>query len=185
MHISSQRMGRKILRFMLCLDWKKNDKLKCAYSGRKNKSLYCHPVSRSLSSLLRSAWRGHVQASLCNAMDFSRDRTVGARVGLDSAASWLLSSVMLKFPRGLSLAEHPEFPALTVNAQHSSAWPFIELFAICLQILFWRDWNGKKCIFGHLSWTRGLLGLEEADTTPFRRLFISIYRITVKQNLLM
>lgn len=82
MHISSQRMGRKTQIYVV-FGLRKNDKLQCAYSGRKN-TLHCHPVSRSLSSFLRSTWGRQVQASLlCNAMDFSRDRTVGARVGLD------------------------------------------------------------------------------------------------------
>lgn len=79
--------GKEDTEIYVVFGLKKNDKLQCAYRGRK-KSLHCRPISRSLSSFLRSAWRGQVQASLlCNAMDFSRDRTVGARVGLDSAAS--------------------------------------------------------------------------------------------------
>lgn len=176
--------GKEDTEIYVVFGLKKNDKLQCAYSARKN-SLSTATLSQGVCP---SFWDlpGGVQASLlCNAMDFSRDRTVGARVGLDSAASWLLSSAMLKSAGGLSLSEPPKFPALTESPQHSPTWPFIELFAICLQILIWRDWNGKKCIFGHVSWERGLLGPEEANTTPFCRLFISVYRITVKRNLLM
>lgn len=153
MHISSQRMGRKTLRFMLYLDWKRM--LSCSVPTVVGKTVSpLPPCLKEFVQLSEICLEGSGAGLVCNAMDSA----VGARVGLDPAASWLLSSAMLKPPRGLCLAEHPEFPALTVSTQHSPTWPFIELSAICLQILIWRDWNGKKCGFGcflekRLAWS--------------------------------
>lgn len=99
---------------------KKNDKLQCVYSGRK----YTLSWASEAQGVCLAFWDmpgGLVQALSRNAVGFSGIKTVGARVGLDPTASWLLSSARLKSLWGVSLAECCELPALIVSAQHSPA----------------------------------------------------------------
>lgn len=99
---------------------KKNDKLQCVYSGRK----YTLSWASEAQGVCLAFWDmpgGLVQALSRSAVGFSGIKTVGARVGLDPTASWLLSSARLKSLWGLSLAECCELPALIVSAQHSPA----------------------------------------------------------------
>lgn len=159
----------------------------CVWTGKRTISYSVSTVAgKKLSPL--PAWlkesvrlskiclRGRVQAFLsCNAMDFSRGRTVGARAGLDPAASWLLRSDTWKSPRGLSLVERSEIPALTGRDQHSTTWTFVEVFAIWLQTWVWRDQDGKECILDWFLGKRACLvpkRLTQSPSADFR--FITI-----------